>query len=74
MSIVLKSDVHESITRKMRNAIPYKNQTLKVLRTDTATPQQIWDATKKVYQELGMSEYIDLLKKQLIEAGHNLDW
>ena len=44
------------------------------LTTDRATPQKIWDVTREVYIEMGMTKYLDSLKQSLIDAGKNLNW
>lgn len=35
--------------------------------TSAATPQEIWNATVKVYKQLGLTQYLDPLKQQLID-------
>ena len=37
--------------------------------------QKIWDKTKEVYTEMGMTEYLEPLKQMLIDAGKTgIDW
>jgi len=60
----------------MRMYIPYDSIWKRAddLMTSTATPQQIWDATRKTYIELGLTEYLNPLKQQFIDTGHKLNW
>lgn len=60
----------------MRDEIPY--DTLFKKGTSVATAQDIWKATVKVYTDLSMTEYIPLLKQQLLDEAKNVkeitDW
>lgn len=71
LSIAIDKKTHEQITNLMRAKIPYNSiwKRSDDLMTRTATPQQIWDATRDVYKELGLTQYLDPLKQQLINAG-----
>ena len=76
LSIAIDKDAHQKITNMMRDEIPYNSvwKGADDLTTSTATPQQIWDATRRVYKELGYTEYLNPLKQQFIDAGHKLNW
>ncbi len=73
LSIVIDKETHNMITQKMRKAIPYsaRKDVLQegTLSTRTASLQQIWEATRDIYLELGMSEYLQPLKEMIEDAG-----
>ena len=75
LSIAIDSDTHKTITKAFRDRIPYraKNESMEItkMRNDA---QSIWNAVRDVYIEKDMTEYLDLLKKEFIKAGHNLNW
>ena len=73
LSIAIDKDTHQLITSKIRDRIGYKNDISKALRTDTANAQDVWKATVKTYEELGMEEYLPQLKKQIIDIGKKSD-
>jgi hypothetical protein len=70
LSIAIDKKTHQQITNRMRELMPY-NTTFKKY---TYSAQDVWDNTVKVYKELGMTEYLNPLKQQLIDAGKNLKW
>jgi hypothetical protein len=67
LSIAIDKDTHKQITKLMRQEVPY--DTLFKKGTSAATPQQIWNATVNVYNELGITEYLPLLKEQLLDSA-----
>ena len=72
LSIAIDKNTHQQITNLMSDKIPYN--TLSDKSTSNATPQQIWSATRDVYKQLGLTEYLTPLKQQFEAAGHNLSW
>ncbi len=74
LSIAIDKNLHQQITNAMRKKIGYALDFNNGIRTTTANAQQIWSATRDVYQEFGLSQYVDILKDEFIAAGHNLDW
>jgi len=60
LSIAIDKNTHQKITNLMREKMPYGK---------SYTQQQIWERTRDVYKELGMTEYLDVLKQSLIDSG-----
>lgn len=78
LSVAMDKDTHQKVTNLFREKIQY-NSVFDFLHperltTSRATTQQIWDATREVYTEMGMTKYLDSLKKSLIDNGKNLNW
>lgn len=78
LSVALNKDTHQEITNLFRDKIKYNSAFdflhPERLTTSRATDQQIWDATREVYTETGMTQYLNPLKESIITAGKNLDW
>ena len=51
----------------MRDIIGYNNEISKSVRTGTASIKEIWDCLVEVYEQMGMSEYIPILKEFILE-------
>lgn len=62
LSIAIDKETHAKITELYRKYIPYDKTKDAEITTSTATLQDIWNATKQVYTELKMTEYLGLLK------------
>ena len=78
LSIAIDSKTHNSITQLMRDAIHLNPGGRSVPKagikyTFNATPQDIWNATVQTYTQLGMTEYLPLLKDQLLSSASNAD-
>ena len=78
ISIAIDALEHQKLTNAMRDIIAY-NSKIAIeqgkLTTSTATAQQIWDATIKVYTELDMTQYLTMLKQQLEKTFKgSIDW
>ena len=63
LSIAIDPDTHAAITKAFREAIGYKYDFSKSLRTNTVDPYEIWDTLVTVYREFGMDQYILPLKE-----------
>lgn len=77
LSVALDKDTHKQITNLMREGIPYNSLFAKGRTTSSASVQEIWESTRDVYKELGLTQYLDPLKQQLIDAGkakYITDW
>ncbi len=78
LSVALDKDTHQKITNLFRDKIKYNSAFdflhPERLTTSRSTDQQIWDATREVYTEMGMTQYLNPLKDSLITAGKNLNW
>lgn len=65
LSIAIDKETHQKITNAMRNELPYST----LFNRKNYSAQEIWNATKKVYTDLGMDDYIDPLKQMLKDSG-----
>lgn len=76
LSIAIDPDTHKKITKAFRDEIDYGGVSAKKGRrnTQSASVQEVWDATVKVYKKFGMTEYLQPLKDMMKEAGHSLKW
>ena len=54
LSIALDKDTHQKITNAFRKALPYST----MRNPQNHSMQKIWDKTKEVYTEMGMTEYL----------------
>ena len=73
ISIAIDTETHQKITNAMRKSIGYVGDKKDII-TSNAKAQDVWNATKEVYSEMGMIEYLEPIKQMLIDAGNKLKW
>lgn len=67
LSVLLDKDVHKKITKELREEIGYRGDIFaNDIRTNNATPQEIWNAIKKVYNN-DMGQYLKEIFEQIPE-------
>lgn len=73
VSIAIDPKLHDKITAAMRKKIGYNfiDRFKDAPTTSEATAQQVWNATKEVYTQFGMTKYLEVMKKQIQTAAKN---
>ncbi len=77
LSVAIDQKTHDKITQLFREKIKYNSFWDFLhpdrLTTSRATPQQIWEAIKEVYEDCGMEQYLDIIKEQIQKSSNVAD-